>query len=70
LAPKPDQPFEPENWTRGGGWGFAVGAGIEYENAYAGSDDEFQYFGSEVRASPIAREDFALEFELAVLFTF
>lgn len=31
---------------------------------------EFQYFGSEVRGSPIAREDFALEFELAVLFTF
>lgn len=31
-------PFTPD-FTRGGGWGFALGAGIEYENAYAGSDE-------------------------------
>lgn len=35
-------PFTPD-FTRGGGWGFAVGAGIEYENAYSGSDEyEFE----------------------------
>lgn len=35
-------PFTPD-FTRGGGWGFALGAGIEYENAYAGSDEyEFE----------------------------
>ncbi|MGE3172507.1 MAG: MipA/OmpV family protein [Planctomycetota bacterium] len=31
---------------------------------------EFQYFGSDVRESPIAREDFAVEVELAVVFYF
>lgn len=35
-------PFTPD-FTRGGGWGFALGLGIEYENAYAGSDEyEFE----------------------------
>jgi outer membrane scaffolding protein for murein synthesis (MipA/OmpV family) len=31
---------------------------------------EFQYFANDVRDSPIAREDFTVEVELAVLFTF
>lgn len=31
-------PFTPD-FTRGSGWGFALGAGIEYENAYPGSDE-------------------------------
>ena len=35
-------PFTPD-FTRGGGWGFALGLGVEYENAYAGSDEyEFE----------------------------
>jgi hypothetical protein len=35
-------PFTPD-FTRGGGWGFAVGVGVEYENAYDGSDEyEFE----------------------------
>lgn len=35
-------PFTPD-FTRGGGWGFALGLGAEYENAYAGSDEyEFE----------------------------
>jgi outer membrane scaffolding protein for murein synthesis (MipA/OmpV family) len=35
-------PFTPD-FTRGGGWGFALGIGIEYENAYAGADEyEFE----------------------------
>jgi outer membrane scaffolding protein for murein synthesis (MipA/OmpV family) len=31
-------PFTPD-FTRGGGWGFALGVSAEYENAYAGSDE-------------------------------
>ncbi len=31
-------PFTPD-FTRGGGWGFALGVGVEYENAYDGSDE-------------------------------
>lgn len=31
-------PFSPD-FTRGGGWGFALGVGVEYENAYDGSDE-------------------------------
>jgi MipA family protein len=35
-------PFTPD-FTRGGGWGFALGIGAEYETAYAGSDEyEFE----------------------------
>jgi outer membrane protein len=34
-------PFTPD-FTRGSGWGIALGLGIEYENAYAGSD-EYQF---------------------------
>lgn len=35
-------PFTPD-FTRGGGWGFALGVGVEYENAYDGSDEyEFE----------------------------
>ncbi|MBI1381289.1 MAG: MipA/OmpV family protein [Planctomycetaceae bacterium] len=35
-------PFTPD-FTRGGGWGFALGLGVEYENAYSGSDEyEFE----------------------------
>lgn len=37
-APLFPLPFTPD-FTRGGGWGFALGVGIEYENAYAGSDE-------------------------------
>ncbi len=37
-APLFPLPFTPD-FTRGGGWGFALGAGIEFENAYAGSDE-------------------------------
>jgi MipA family protein len=37
-APLFPLPFTPD-FTRGGGWGFALGLGIEYENAYAGSDE-------------------------------
>ena len=41
-APLFPLPFTPD-FTRGGGWGFALGVGIEYENAYAGSDEyEFE----------------------------
>jgi outer membrane protein len=41
-APLFPLPFTPD-YTRGGGWGFAIGLGIEYENAYAGSDEyEFE----------------------------
>ncbi len=41
-APLFPLPFTPD-FTRGGGWGFAVGLGVEYENAYAGSDEyEFE----------------------------
>lgn len=35
LVPLPSVP----DFTRGGGWGFALGAGIEYEAAYNGSDE-------------------------------
>lgn len=35
-------PFTPD-FTGGDGWGFALGLGIEYENAYSGSDEyEFE----------------------------
>jgi outer membrane protein len=37
-APLFPLPFTPD-FTRGGGWGFALGLGVEYENAYAGSDE-------------------------------
>jgi MipA family protein len=41
-APLFPLPFTPD-FTRGGGWGFALGLGVEYENAYAGSDEyEFE----------------------------
>ncbi len=41
-APLFPLPFTPD-FTRGGGWGFALGLGIEYENAYNGSDEyEFE----------------------------
>ncbi len=41
-APLFPLPFTPD-FTRGGGWGFAVGLGVEYENAYVGSDEyEFE----------------------------
>jgi outer membrane scaffolding protein for murein synthesis (MipA/OmpV family) len=41
-APLFPMPFTPD-FTRGSGWGFALGLGIEYENAYAGSDEyEFE----------------------------
>lgn len=35
LVPLPSVP----DFTRGEGWGFALGAGIEYESAYDGSDE-------------------------------
>ena len=42
AAPLFPLPFTPD-FTRGGGWGFALGLGIEYENAYTGSDEyEFE----------------------------
>lgn len=42
VAPLFPLPFTPD-FTRGGGWGFALGLGVEYENAYAGSDEyEFE----------------------------
>jgi outer membrane scaffolding protein for murein synthesis (MipA/OmpV family) len=37
-APLFPLPFTPD-FTRGGGWGVALGLGVEYENAYAGSDE-------------------------------
>lgn len=37
-APLFPLPFTPD-YTRGGGWGFALGVGVEYENAYSGSDE-------------------------------
>lgn len=37
-APLFPLPFTPD-FTRGGGWGFALGLGVEYENAYPGSDE-------------------------------
>ena len=37
-APLFPLPFTPD-FTRGGGWGLAFGAGVEYENAYSGSDE-------------------------------
>lgn len=41
-APLFPLPFTPD-FTRGSGWGFALGAGAEYETAYAGSDEyEFE----------------------------
>src|SRR5690606_15380682 len=41
-APLFPLPFTPD-FTRGGGWGVALGAGVEYENAYTGSDEyEFE----------------------------
>lgn len=41
-APLFPLPFTPD-FTRGAGWGFALGLGIEYENAYVGSDEyEFE----------------------------
>lgn len=41
-APLFPLPFTPD-FTRGGGWGFALGLGVEYENAYSGSDEyEFE----------------------------
>jgi outer membrane scaffolding protein for murein synthesis (MipA/OmpV family) len=35
LVPLPTVP----DFTRGGGWGLALGLGVEYENAYDGSDE-------------------------------
>ena len=41
-APLFPLPFTPD-FTRGSGWGIALGLGVEYENAYAGSDEyEFE----------------------------
>jgi len=41
-APLFPLPFTPD-FTRGSGWGIALGAGVEYETAYAGSDEyEFE----------------------------
>jgi outer membrane scaffolding protein for murein synthesis (MipA/OmpV family) len=41
-APLFPLPFTPD-FTRGSGWGFALGLGVEYETAYAGSDEyEFE----------------------------
>src|SRR5687767_9734310 len=41
-APLFPLPFTPD-FTRGGGWGFALGLEVEYANAYAGSDEyEFE----------------------------
>ncbi len=41
-APLFPLPFTPD-FTRGAGWGFALGLGVEYETAYAGSDEyEFE----------------------------
>lgn len=37
-APLFPLPFTPD-FTRGGGWGFALGLEVEYGNAYAGSDE-------------------------------
>ena len=37
-APLFPLPFTPD-FTRGSGWGIALGAGVEYETAYAGSDE-------------------------------
>ena len=43
AAPLFPLPFTPD-FTRGGGWGFALGLGVEYENAYSGSDEyEFEF---------------------------
>lgn len=42
VAPLFPLPFTPD-FTRGSGWGFALGLGVEYETAYAGSDEyEFE----------------------------
>jgi len=38
VAPLFPLPFTPD-YTRGSGWGFALGLGVEYETAYAGSDE-------------------------------
>ena len=38
VAPLVPLPFTPD-FTRGSGWGFALGLGVEYETAYAGSDE-------------------------------
>ena len=38
AAPLFPLPFSPD-FTRGSGWGFALGVGTEYETAYAGSDE-------------------------------
>lgn len=42
AAPLFPLPFTPD-FTRGSGWGIALGLGVEYETAYAGSDEyEFE----------------------------
>ena len=42
VAPLFPLPFTPD-FTRGSGWGIALGLGVEYETAYAGSDEyEFE----------------------------
>ena len=42
VAPLFPMPFTPD-YTRGSGWGIALGLGVEYETAYAGSDEyEFE----------------------------
>jgi outer membrane protein len=38
VAPLFPLPFTPD-FTRGSGWGIALGLGVEYETAYAGSDE-------------------------------
>jgi outer membrane protein len=38
VAPLFPLPFTPD-YTRGEGWGIALGLGVEYETAYAGSDE-------------------------------
>lgn len=38
AAPLFPLPFTPD-FTRGSGWGIALGLGVEYETAYAGSDE-------------------------------
>ena len=38
VAPLFPLPFTPD-FTRSSGWGIALGAGVEYETAYAGSDE-------------------------------
>jgi outer membrane scaffolding protein for murein synthesis (MipA/OmpV family) len=60
-APLFPLPFTPD-FTRGSGWGFALGLGVEYEAAYPGSD-EYEFEPEPVIAVQLRAENHLFSWE-------